>query len=112
MKQNVFCPLCKNNFQTRKYKFNLILYLIILFIGTVVFLYLGKFYSQIFFSLFPLMIISEYGKRLSTRFSISCPHCGFDMVTYKKDKKKTVLKVNNFYKTKKNSYNKLLKLGL
>lgn len=110
----VYCPLCKKKYSLKKYEYkkSIYLYLAFILIGTGISIYLGKIYIQIFFSIFPLMIITEYGKRLSTRFSLSCPHCGFDVISYSLDKKKTVLKVNNYYKTKKNNYNRLMNLGL
>jgi len=114
MKHEVFCPLCKKNYKVKKYNYKKtqFFFVISILFSFVFFLIIDKIYFEVFFSLFPLMIFIEYGKRLATRFSLTCPYCAFDIITYKKDKTSLVKRINVFNKTKKLNLEKLLNLGL
>jgi len=113
MKKTVFCPLCKKKYKlkTSSYKTNPYLFALFVSFTMFAFVFFNKIFPLLFFSLFPLMIFIEYGKRLAARFSITCPYCAFDIVTYKKDKVGLVKRINNFHKTKRINLENLLNLG-
>lgn len=108
----VFCPLCKKSFKINFYsnKASIIIAVISFIIGTSALLFFGKLYVQIFFLIFPLMIIIDYGKRLNARLSFTCPHCAFDLISFKKNKKSAVLMVSKHRQSKKVSFEKLINM--
>lgn len=108
----VFCPVCKKSFKLRFYKRSTSTYLALatFLIGTSFLLFFGKLYVQIFFLIFPLMIIIDYGKRLNARLSFTCPHCAFDLISFKKDKKRAVKRISDHRNLKRKSFEKLINM--
>lgn len=108
----VFCPVCKKSFKLRFYKNKTSNYIALatFIIGTSVLLFFGKLHMQLFFLIFPLMIIIDYGKRLNARLSFTCPHCAFDLISFKHDKKRAVSRISESRNLKKKSFEKLINL--
>jgi hypothetical protein len=100
--RNFFCPLCRTerNMTTspRLTKKNILqISLTSLVIAAILFPYFGVESGVIFFAVwgtFELAIRSDYKKQ------ISCPHCGFDASSYKRDVRVARQQVADFWAKK------------
>lgn len=85
--KSVFCPHCKASYKAKHLsgikKEDFIKLLLIMIPSTV--LGSGVFGGKFILVIVPILIIFEYAYRMNARLSIVCPHCGFDVLLYKKN---------------------------
>jgi len=112
MKKRIFCAHCRNQYEVRNSN-NKKMFFMLTVLGIILASYFyGIFGVKIFLSIFPLMVIIEYAKRISNRISLSCPNCGFDYLLYKKDVKKARDRILEFKDKKDKKFKDLLALGV